>query len=447
MLRPAPLNTNTHTNTRQDEDMHININLGQHVSKTTINLGQHVEDGRSLRKSAPKELEARLKNYKFKSKNATATSPQEQWMGHRPPRYRLAASPVNAGSRMMGVPLELPKSPAAALGGLTMPDNNSKGAGLSRSQSVPVLKRSAQRDLTKIDASEIGVPHRVDVPNYMKVPDRCRPPDSADQNEKSLFRRRTQVATKDCMYRANACRRAGRTKAEANAYFSMGINYDNVGNFKDACRCYLQVIQTLDGIVEDVLVTCLAYNSIAISLYNAGPSHWDQAIHYNQLHLKSSAAEGKFSAFINLGLIFTAKNDAERAATCHKDALRCALKIKSVQKQAIAIGNLGLSGYLHHDYNTAEACMERHLQLSKTLDDVKNQVRATKLLGEIANRRQDYTKATGYFRKSMQLAHKMNDTQSAAAAKIQLGVSLARSNMDDHMRHAAQLGFNRPVSY
>ena len=342
--------------------------------------------------------------------------------------------------------------------------------------------------------------HRVEVPTYMNVPARSLASDNTDQNDKSLFRRKAKVEVRDCAYRANACRRAGRTKAEANAYFSMGIWYDNIGKPLEACRCYMQVIQTLDGIVEDVLVTCLAYNSIAISLYNAGPTYWDQAVHYNQLHLDHAATEGKFSAFTNLGsvpllfvaclwrvccvfvaclaclaclpwllgscsflcldivskssithphfrLMFTEKNDRERAADCHKDALRCALKLKSVQKQAIAIGNLGLSGYKHQDYVTAEACMERHLQLSKTLDDIKGQARATKLLGEIANRKQDYNRATGYFRKSMQLSKMMEDSQSEAAAKIQLGVSLARSRMDDHMKHAAALGFDRPYSH
>jgi len=340
----------------------------------------------------------------------------------------------------------MPMSPAASLSpplSLSLP--NSKG-GLSRSQSQPAL-RKRNTNVANTEASDIGLTHRVEVPTYMNVPARSLASDNTDQNDKSLFRRKAKVEVRDCAYRANACRRAGRTKAEANAYFSMGIWYDNIGKPLEACRCYMQVIQTLDGIVEDVLVTCLAYNSIAISLYNAGPTYWDQAVHYNQLHLDHAATEGKFSAFTNLGLMFTEKNDRERAADCHKDALRCALKLKSVQKQAIAIGNLGLSGYKHQDYVTAEACMERHLQLSKTLDDIKGQARATKLLGEIANRKQDYNRATGYFRKSMQLSKMMEDSQSEAAAKIQLGVSLARSRMDDHMKHAAALGFDRPYSH
>lgn len=136
-------------------------------------------------------------------------------------------------------------------------------------------------------------------------------------------------------------------------------------------------------------------------------------------------------------LIFSGRGDWKRASECHKDALRCALKLKSVHRQAIAIGNLGLSGYKHADYGTAEACMERHLELSKTLKDIKGQAMATQVLGNIASRKRNFGKATLYFKHSMQLNDEGEDKRASNTAKVNLGVSLAQANMEAYMKDAA----------
>lgn len=412
----------------------------QHRAPLEVDLDFGEFDTGALQKrSAPKELEARLKNYSFKSRGPMLQIEPSRDMASR---FRVASSPVNAGGAIMsGPPLAFNRTQYEQRRTTITPMK--KKQSLSRSQSVPAFGGQVRH--RGPGASDIGRPHRVEAPAYMNIPPRIafQKPSEDDskneKNEKSLFKRKALMAVQDCAYRANACRRAGRAKAEASAYLAMGIHYDNTGEYIKACRCYIQVVQTLEGLVEDVSVTTLAYNSIAVSLYNAGPMYWEQAIQYNQMHLDNAGTEGKFSAFSNLGLVFSAKGDKERSADCHKDALRCALKLKSVQKQAIAIGNLGLTSYKHQDFVTAEACMERHLQLSKTLNDVKGQAVATQVLGEIANRKRNFGKATGYFHESMQLNKKADDTKSANNAKVNLGVALAQAKMEDYMQNAADM--------
>lgn len=410
--------------------------------------------------SPPAELEARMHNFSFKSRhdpNANEASSGS----HMAPRFRLAQSPVNAGT-IIGRPTEVKRRLLASTSVRALDTHqnlNSTHGGMTRSQSAATLGGGK-----RLPPATIGVPHRVEVPAYTNLPPRKRDhlgllaglkgelaPHTDDKtaeggpatdensgSESSLFKRKALLAIQDCAYRANACRRAGRVKAEANAYISMGIHYDNIAEYVKAARCYMQSIQTLEGAVQDMLVTTLAYNCVAISLFQAGPRYWEQAIHYNQLHLDHTSAEGKFSAFTNLGLIFTEMNEPQRASDCHKDALRCALKLKSVPKQAIAIGNLGLSGYRHQDYVTAEACMERHLQLSKTLGDLRGQGLATQMLGEIASRKQNFGKATNYFQSSMQLSKQSQDNRACDGAKVQLGVALAQARMEAHMKTAAR---------
>ena len=66
---------------------------------------------------------------------------------------------------------------------------------------------------------------------------------------------------KDYAMLAFACKRAGKTRDEARAYYSEGVLCDNLGWYKAAIKCYKQFL----AIIGDHHSEALAYNCIGVS--------------------------------------------------------------------------------------------------------------------------------------------------------------------------------------
>jgi hypothetical protein len=60
-----------------------------------------------------------------------------------------------------------------------------------------------------------------------------------------------------------ACRRAGKTRDEGRAYYSMGVLYDNIGKYKLGVANYKKFLAVCKSI-GDVHGEALAYNCIGV---------------------------------------------------------------------------------------------------------------------------------------------------------------------------------------
>lgn len=72
--------------------------------------------------------------------------------------------------------------------------------------------------------------------------------------------------------------------------------------------------------------------------------YMQDAIQYHMKHKEIADVAGKFLAHINLGIIYNALGDYEKASINHQFALRYAIQMSSVAGQSVAIGNLGRVG-------------------------------------------------------------------------------------------------------
>ncbi len=63
---------------------------------------------------------------------------------------------------------------------------------------------------------------------------------------------------------AFACRRAGKTRDEGRAYYSMGVLCDNIGKLKDGIANYKKFLNVCKSI-GDVHGEALAYNCIGVN--------------------------------------------------------------------------------------------------------------------------------------------------------------------------------------
>lgn len=312
-------------------------------------------------------------------------------------------------------------------------------------RTAPATARSASspRSRNRRNARKhpmIDTPHRVYAPPFMNAPMRVDfqkgatgSPRSAGQKERSN-RRANQEKIQDYVFRATACKRAGRRRAEANAYYSMGVLYDSNREYLKAVECY-EAFKDVLVATEDKFAQALAHNSIGVSYMNlGGPGSIEAAIEHHKRHRDLADIPGKFIAFTNLGLLYNRIGDFKAAAVHHQHALRCAIRMSSVAGQSVAIGNLGLAGLANNDLASARVCLERHLELTRQLGDVEGESAALQKLGEIANKQGQYQDAADNFSDAWKTANQTGDAQMANVSKVNLGVARATVSMDEHLK-------------
>lgn len=304
-------------------------------------------------------------------------------------------------------------------------------------QSAPnSARRASPRSMVRKHPT-IDTAHRVYAPPFMNAPPRIAMPKGATSSPRSGEQEnpnkrdalKIQERINDFLFRASACRRAGRRRAEANAYYSMGVLYDNNREYLKAIECYKDFAETL-VLTEDKFAQALAHNSIGVSYMNwGGPGSVEEALRHHTLHRDLADVPGKFIAFTNLGLLHLRLKNAQSAAVNHQHALRCAIRMASIAGQSVAIGNLGLAAMANDDLMSARVCLERHLELTRQLGDLESERTALQKLGEIANKQGAYNDAAESFSGAWKMANETGDTQMASISKVNLGV--ARATVSD----------------
>jgi len=300
--------------------------------------------------------------------------------------------------------------------------------------------------------SEINKPQRIELPVYFNTPRRytlprgrgssterpARLPVSNLQSDKkvSVMRR-----LKDYQMLAFACKRSGKTRDQGRAHYSIGVLLDNVGEFDKAIKAYQQFL-TVCKSIGDTHGEALAYNCIGVDYHKmaemapGNKALWQEAINYHTKHKEIADVPGKFLAHVNLGIIYSALGEAERAAINHQFALRYAVHLESRAGQSVALGNLGLIGTntVSGDSSKLKMFVERYLTLSHEQRNRKGESGAYFQLGNISLSIGDYDSSTKNYYRAMKIAEEIGDKDLLNAAKCSFGVANANLKMEDHMK-------------
>lgn len=300
--------------------------------------------------------------------------------------------------------------------------------------------------------SEINKPQRIELPVYFNTPRRypftrgrgssterpARLPVSNLQSDKkvSVMRR-----LKDYQMLAFACKRSGKTRDQGRAHYSIGVLLDNVGEYDKAIKAYQQFL-TVCKSIGDTHGEALAYNCIGVDYHKmAEMAHgnkalWQEAINYHTKHKEIADVPGKFLAHVNLGIIYNALGETERAAINHQFALRYAVHLESRAGQSVALGNLGLVGTnsVSGDSGKLKMFVERYLTLSHEQRNRKGESGAYYQLGNISLSVGDYDSSTKNYYRAMKIAEEIGDKDLLNAAKCSFGVANANLKMEDHMK-------------
>ncbi|OMJ94639.1 hypothetical protein SteCoe_2130 [Stentor coeruleus] len=301
---------------------------------------------------------------------------------------------------------------------------------------------------------ELTKPQRIELPVYFNTPRRVIPqrPTSPTENPNLNLshqqvvdlEKKTTISKrlKDYSMLAFACKRAGKTRDEGRAYYSMGVLYDNMNNYTKAISSYEKFLTVCQSI-GDSHGEALAYNCIGVDYHHMAEldpnktQFWDESINYHTKHKEIADVPGKFLAHINLGLLYNRLGDNERAAINHQFALRYAIQMSSVAGQSVAIGNLGQIGYskLNGDNEKLKMFAERYLNLSHELKNRKGESGAYQQLGNISLSLGDFDTSTKNFYRAMKIAEEIQDKDMAESARCNFGVANASLKMDEHMKN------------
>jgi tetratricopeptide (TPR) repeat protein len=237
---------------------------------------------------------------------------------------------------------------------------------------------------------------------------------------------------------AFACRRANKTREEGQAYFCMGVLYDNKCAYTKALECYDKYLRVCRR-TNDIVGEALAYNSLGVdSQYLGGAEHMAAAIGFHTKHRDIADVPGKFIAHTNLGLSFALLGDMDKSALNHQHALRYAIRMSSTAGQSLAIGNLGVTGSLQGDFSTAKACMERHLNLAESLDDHRGRGDASQQLGVLASAQGSFVDAAKNFSEAAKIGGEVWEDGMKEMAQCNLGVVKGNMQFDGFMKGIAE---------
>jgi len=270
-----------------------------------------------------------------------------------------------------------------------------------------------------------------------------------------------QAQVKDYTMLAFSSRRAGRHQMEGAAYFSMGVLYDNMGQYSKALDCYKKFVAVCQKL-NDLSGEALAYNCIGADYQHMsteeggddsgggggmsydggfsapGSKHLRASLHYHSKHLDIADDAGKFVAHSNLGLCLGSLGQHIDAAKHHQEALRLAIRLQSTHGQSIAVGNLGLLGSRQGDLVTAKACMDQHLQLVQSLHDLSAEANAWMQLGLLANKEGSFEQAARYFEQARRIALRTGEQGTLKRANCNIGIAQGNLKLSQHMAMLAQ---------
>ena len=264
-----------------------------------------------------------------------------------------------------------------------------------------------------------------------------------------------KTAISDFSVLAFSSRRSGKKDVEGTAYVSLGVIYDNQGDYLRAIenyKLYAGICEEIGDIVGHACAcNCLGVNYMLLACppTDAGfingfkataeaIEHLNAAVLYHSKHLEFGPDNGgRFVANTNLGLCLGMLGDAGRSAKHHQDSLRIAIKMQTLYGQAIAVGNLGMLALKRGDPATSRTCFEQHLQLVQALLDSDAEINAWKLLSSLNSSEQRFGDALDSLEQARRVATREGHLNELRRINCLIGVAQAGLSFESHVEGLA----------
>ena len=261
----------------------------------------------------------------------------------------------------------------------------------------------------------------------------------------------------------NEAKQAGDKDRELNAYTSLGISYDRLGDHKKAIEFHQQVLSILKEIgnkdLEGVPYTNLgvAYHSLgdyekaidchqqALSIaketghrYLEGKAYenlgnaykclddYKEAIEFHKQNLSIAKEIGdkgsEGATYTNLGLMYGHLGDYKKAIEFHQQSLSIAKELGMKSSEGAACGNLGMAYRWLGDYKQAIDYGQQCRSIAKEIGNKALEGKAYSNLGSAYGSLGDYKEAIKFHKKDLSIAKEIGDKGSEGATHTNLGL-------------------------
>jgi len=337
--------------------------------------------------------------------------------------------------------------------------------GLATPSLVALLNPASSSE--DLNAPQLDLPQRVGHPCNLNAPKRELTATRGDQIKQKFASkayasssRRGNAGTLtrlcDLEILGRSARRAGKFRQEANAFYSMGVLFDNKRNWKKAVECYSGYL-SLCKKLEDYEGISVAFNCLGVANFNAAvgeeganrvvglsegegknaESSLKASMEYHERHFDSADEPGRYVALCNLGLCASRLGMAEKAVEYHQQSLKLAIELESPHGQSLAVGNLALASMQLGDLEAAKACMDKHLLLVRDLHNPVAEVLACQQLAQMAASVGDSAAAMEFLRQARECAVGCKDSGMLTVIDCGLGVADGASRADGFLKSLA----------
>lgn len=257
-----------------------------------------------------------------------------------------------------------------------------------------------------------------------------------------------KTAISDFSVLAFSSKRSGKKDVEATAYVSLGVIYDNQGDFLKGIEnynLYASICEEIGDVVGHACAcNCLGVNYMLLSCppsdagfiqgFKRTPEsvqYLQQAVMYHSKHLEFGPDNGgRFVANTNLGLCLGMLGEVAKSAKHHQDSLRIAIKMQTLYGQAIAVGNLGMLAIARRDFGTSRTCFEQHLQLVQALLDPDAEINAWKLLARLGTMEERHSESLDCLEQARRIATREGHMNELRRINCLLGMAKAGLEFD-----------------
>ena len=220
----------------------------------------------------------------------------------------------------------------------------------------------------------------------------------------------------------NEAKQAGDKDRELNAYTSLGISYDCLGDHKKAIEFHQQVLSILKEIGNKDLEG-VPYTNLGVAYHSLGD--YEKAIDCHQQALSIAKETGhrylEGKAYENLGNAYKCLDDYKEAIEFHKQNLSIAKEIGDKGSEGATYTNLGLMcGHLG-DYKKAIEFHQQSLSIAKEVGTKSSEGAACGNLGIAYRWLGDYKKAIDYGQQCRSIAKEIGNKALEGKAYSNLG--------------------------
>ncbi|RZB32737.1 MAG: hypothetical protein AEth_00415 [Candidatus Argoarchaeum ethanivorans] len=187
----------------------------------------------------------------------------------------------------------------------------------------------------------------------------------------------------------------------------------------------------------------------SLSQIGSALKNYNAILELTQKVSEKEAIEGKSSALGNIGLIYRAKGDLDKALKYHRDALKIHREIGYKQGEASDLGNIGLIYSNKDDLDNALKYLRDALKIHREIGYKQGEASALGNIGLIYSDKGDLDKALKYHRDALKIHREIGYKQGEASDLGNIGLIYSyKGDLDKALKyHRDALKIHREIGY